>query len=150
MKKEFANIFDHYYGLQYDHNVSAIIAVHKLMEEVEIVPEGSTQNKLEAYSDKRPFKVHYFISKVGKKLKWCPTNSSEKLDKMILKPAEWWIEQLTDIAPSVSKPVINIPDNWLEEQAKAIKFMTFVKKTVKEEQQNVPSTVAEEYEDLPF
>ena len=115
MKKDYSSLFYHYYGLQYDNNVAAMIKVHELMEKAEIVPVGSTSNKLDRYSDKRPFKVHYFISKVGKTLKWCPTSSQEKLDKMTLKPAEWWIEQLSD------EVVLSIPANWLDEQSKSVK-----------------------------
>jgi hypothetical protein len=149
MKKEYAKIFDHYYGLQYDNNVSAMIRVHELMEQAEITPYGSTKNKLDAYSDRRPFKVHYFISRVGKNLKWCPTNSKEKLDKMTLKPAEWWIEQLTDTVTPVARPVINIPADWLEQQAEAVRAMVFAKKVVTKEN-HVSTITAKQYEDLPF
>ena len=117
MKKDYSSLFDHYYGLQYDNNVNAVIKVHQLMEDAGIPVSETTNNKLNAYSDKRPFKVHYFISKVGKKLKWCPTASEDKLAKMTLKPAEWWIEQLSDVPAT---PTVKLPDNWLEEQAKHI------------------------------
>jgi hypothetical protein len=113
--KDYSKIFDHYYGLQYDNNVNAVIKVHELMEKAGIEVSSTTKEKLDSYSDKRPFKVHYFISKQGKKLKWCPTASEDKLLKMSLKPAEWWIAQLDDHV--VSTPVVNIPNNWLDEQA---------------------------------
>jgi len=117
MKKDYSKVFNHYYGLQYDNNVHAIIRVHELMEQAGIQVSAFTKDKIEAYSDKRPFKVNYFISKVGKTLKWCPTNSPEKLAKMTLKPAEWWIEQLEDAKPVIE---VKLPDNWLDEQSKHI------------------------------
>lgn len=114
MKKDYSKVFGHYYGLQYDSNVSAMIAVHTLMEEKGIAVSGSTNSKLKAYSDKRPFKVNYFISKVGKTLKWCPTSSPEKLSKMTLMPAEWWVEQLSDeVQPATS---VELPKDWLSVQ----------------------------------
>jgi hypothetical protein len=119
--KDYSKIFDHYYGLQYDNNVSDVIKIHQLMEKAGIDVTASTKDKLDAYSDKRPFKVHYFISKVGKKLKWCPTNSEDKLHKMSLKPVAWWIAQLSDHADA---PVVKLPDNWLDEQAKHIISIT--------------------------
>ena len=116
--KDYSKIFDHYYGLQYDNNVNAVVKVHELMEKAGIEVSSTTKEKLASYSDKRPFKVHYFISKQGKKLKWCPTASEDKLHRMSLKPAEWWIEQLDDTITLT--PVINIPNNWLDEQAKHV------------------------------
>ena len=116
--KEYSKIFDHYYGLQYDNNVNAVFKVHELMEKAGIEVTSPTTIKLDAYSDKRPFRVHYFISKTGKKLKWLPTNSADKLAKMTLKPAEWWIEQLE--GSTTTAPTVNIPNNWLDEQAKYI------------------------------
>jgi hypothetical protein len=153
MKKDYSKLFDHYYGLQYDHNVAAMIKVHQLMEDAGIVPDGSTSDKLGRYSDKRPFKVHFFISKVGKKLKWCPTNSQEKLDKMILQPAEWWIDQLEDKKPIVA----HFPDNWLDEQAQHVatilalaseKFSTNIYVDVFNEEPT--PAVDSDYEELPF
>ena len=116
MKKDYSKIFGHYYGLQYDGNVADMIKIHQLMEDAEIVPAGSTKNKLEAYSDKRPFKVNYFISKVGKTLKWCPTNSPEKFGKMVLNPAEWWIEQLSDDVKAEPVESVALPKDWLTVQ----------------------------------
>jgi hypothetical protein len=116
MKKDYSKVFSHYYGLQYDSNVSAMIAVHTLMEEKGIAVSGSTDSKLKAYSDKRPFRVNYFISKVGKTLKWCPTNSHEKLAKMTLMPAEWWIEQLTDEVEVQPTASVELPKDWLTVQ----------------------------------
>jgi len=115
--KDYSKIFDHYYGLQYDGNVNDMIKIHELMEQAGIQVSAFTKDKIKAYSDKRPFKVNYFISKVGKTLKWCPTNSPDKLTKMTLKPAEWWIEQLEDAKPVVE---VKLPDNWLDEQSKHI------------------------------
>jgi len=116
--KDYSKIFDHYYGLQYDNNVNAVVKIHELMEKAGIEVSSTTKEKLDAYSDKRPFKVHYFISKQGKKLKWCPTASEDKLFKMSLKPAEWWIAQLDGAVTSA--PAVNIPNNWLDEQARHI------------------------------
>ncbi len=123
MKKDYSSLFDHYDGLQYDNNVHAMIKVHELMEKAGIHVSALTKDKLAAYSDNRPFKVNYFISKVGKKLKWCPTNSADKLAKMNLKPAEWFIQKLSDS----TEPIVKLPENWLEKQAdfakeQAIKF----------------------------
>jgi len=118
MKKDYSKVFSHYYGLKYDDNVNDMIKIHYLMENAGIQVSSSTKSKLDAYSDKRPFKVHYFISKLGKTLKWCPTNSPEKFDKMTLMAAEWWIEQLTDGKPvDFSTKFVQLPENWLEIQA---------------------------------
>lgn len=116
MKKDYSKIFGHYYGLQYDSNVAEMIKIHQLMEDAGMQVNSSTKDKLAAYSDKRPFKVNYFISKVGKTLKWCPTNSAEKLSKMTLMPACWWIEQLSDeveVQPTIS---VELPKDWLTVQ----------------------------------
>jgi len=78
MKKDYSKVFGHYYGLQYDGNVGDMIVIHQLMEDAGMQVSSSTKEKLAAYSDKRPFRVNYFISKVGKTLKWCPTNSPER------------------------------------------------------------------------
>ena len=115
--KDYSKIFDHYYGLQYDGNVNDMIKIHELMEEAGIQVSSSTKDKLNAYSDKRPFKVNYFISRVGKTLKWCPTNSPDKFAKMSLKPAAWWIAQFTGVKPVVE---VKLPDNWLDEQTRHI------------------------------
>lgn len=115
--KDYSKIFDHYYGLKYDGNVNDMIKIHELMEKAGIQVSGLTKDKLNAYSDKRPFKVNYFISKVGKTLKWCPTASGDKLLKMSLKPAAWWLAQFGDHADI---PAVKLPDNWLDEQARHI------------------------------
>jgi len=107
--------FKHYQGLIYNNNVDEMIKIHELMEKAGYQVSASTKDKFSAYSDKRPFKVNYFISKVGKTIKWCPTNSAEKLAKIESKPYEWWLEQLSDDIKIV--PSVNIPTNWLEEQA---------------------------------
>lgn len=116
MKKDYSKVFGHYYGLQYDGNVDDMIKIHQLMEDAEIVPAGSTENKLGAYYGKRPFKVNYFISKVGKTLKWCPTNSAEKFGKMTLMSAEWWIEQLSDDVKAEPVESVELPKDWLTVQ----------------------------------
>jgi hypothetical protein len=115
MKKDYSKIFAHYYGLQYDgSNLADMIKVHQLMEDAGIMLTASTKDKLKTYSDKRSFKVNYFISKVGRTLKWCPTQSLEKFAKMTLMPAEWWIEQLS--ATLKTAPAVALPTNWLEVQ----------------------------------
>lgn len=114
MKKDYSKIFGHYYGLEYNGNSDDVIKVHQLMEDAGISVSGSTKSKLAMYSDKRPFKVHYFISRIGSRLKWCPTSSKDKLCKMTLKPASWWIEQLTDVAVTTS--TVELPKNWLDVQ----------------------------------
>lgn len=114
MKKDYSKIFGHYYGLKYDGNVADMIKIHQLMEDAGMQVSGSTKDKLAAYSDKRPFRVNYFISKVGKTLKWCPTNSPEKFAKMTLMTPEWWIEQLSDELEV--KPSVALPSNWLDVQ----------------------------------
>ena len=116
MKKDYSKIFGHYYGLQYDDNIVEMIKIHQLMENAGIQISGSTKNKLAAYSDKRPFRVNYFISKVGKTLKWCPTSSPEKFAKMILMPAEWWVEQLTDVVEVQATGSVELPKDWLTVQ----------------------------------
>jgi len=114
MKKDYSKVFSHYYGLQYDGNVSQMIRIHRLMEDAGMQVSSSTKDKLAAYSDKRPFRVNYFISKVGKTLKWCPTNSPDKFSKMTLMPAAWWIEQLSDeVQPATS---VELPKDWLSVQ----------------------------------
>ena len=114
MKKDYSKVFSHYYGLQYDGNVSEMIKIHQLMEDAGMQVSSSTKDKLAAYSDKRPFRVNYFISKVGKTLKWCPTSSPEKFAKMFLMPATWWIEQLSDeVQPATS---VELPKDWLSVQ----------------------------------
>ena len=114
MKKDYSKVFSHYYGLQYDGNVSQMIRIHRLMEDAGMQVSSSTKDKLAAYSDKRPFRVNYFISKVGKTLKWCPTNSPDKFSKMTLMPAAWWIEQLSDeVQPATS---VELPKVWLSVQ----------------------------------
>jgi hypothetical protein len=114
MKKDYSKIFGHYYGLKYDGNVADMIKIHQLMEDAGMQVSGSTKDKLAAYSDKRPFRVNYFISKLGRTLKWCPTQSAEKLAKMILMTPEWWIEQLSDELEV--KPSVALPSNWLDVQ----------------------------------
>lgn len=116
MKKDYSKIFGHYYGLQYDGNVSDMIKIHQLMEDAGMQISSSTKDKLAAYSDKRPFRVNYFISKVGKTLKWCPTNSAEKLSKMTLMPACWWLEQLTDKVEVQPTASVELPKDWLTVQ----------------------------------
>lgn len=116
MKKDYSKVFGHYYGLQYDSNVADMIKIHQLMEDAGMQISSSTKDKLAAYSDKRPFKVNYFISKVGKTLKWCPTNSPEKFAKMILMPASWWIEQLTDEVEVQPAASVELPKDWLTVQ----------------------------------
>lgn len=116
MKKDYSKIFSHYYGLQYDGNVIEMIKIHELMELAGIAVSGSTKSKLEAYSDKRPFKVNYFISKVGKTLKWCPTSSVTKFNNMTLMPVEWWFEQLTDTVPVEPTTPLKLPEDWLSLQ----------------------------------
>jgi hypothetical protein len=114
MKKDYSKVFSHYYGLQYDGNVSQMIRIHRLMEDAGMQVSSSTKDKLAAYSDKRPFRVNYFISKVGRTLKWCPTNSPDKFSKMTLMPAAWWIEQLSDeVQPATS---VELPKDWLSVQ----------------------------------
>ena len=171
MKKDYSKVFNHYDGLQYDNNVHAIIKVHELMEQAGVHVSALTKDKLSAYSDKRPFKVNYFISKVGKTLKWCPTNSPDKYAKMNLKPAEWWIEQLEDVV-ALNKITANIPDNWLDEQAKhitsiiyaaATKILDDAKNVIEEPINTLVATYIDEekvvskytigathYDDLPF
>jgi hypothetical protein len=114
MKKDYSKIFGHYYGLKYDGNVADMIKIHQLMEDAGMQVSGSTKDKLAAYSDKRPFRVNYFISKLGRTLKWCPTQSAEKLAKMTLMTPEWWIEQLSDKLEV--KPSVALPSNWLDVQ----------------------------------
>lgn len=116
MKKDYSKIFGHYYGLQYDGNVSQMIRIHRLMEDAGMQVSGSTRDKLAAYSDKRPFRVNYFISKVGKTLKWCPTNSPDKFSKMTLMPAAWWIEQLSDVVEVEPAASVELPKDWLTVQ----------------------------------
>lgn len=116
MKKDYSKIFSHYYGLKYDGNVNEMIKIHQLMEDAGMQVSSSTKGKLAAYSDKRPFRVNYFISKVGKTLKWCPTSSPEKFSNMHLMPAEWWIEQLSDVVTIESTPSVILPTNWLDVQ----------------------------------
>jgi hypothetical protein len=116
MKKDYSKIFGHYYGLQYDGHVEEMIKIHQLMEDAGMQVSGSTKDKLAAYSDKRPFRVNYFISKVGKTLKWCPTNSPEKFAKMILMTPEWWFEQLTDVVEVQPATSVELPSNWLDVQ----------------------------------
>jgi len=116
MKKDYSKIFGHYYGLQYDGNVSEMIKIHQLMEDAGMQVSNSTKDKLAAYSDKRPFRVNYFISKVGKTLKWCPTNSPEKFAKMILMTPEWWFEQLTDVVEVEPAASVELPKDWLSVQ----------------------------------
>ena len=116
MKKDYSKVFSHYYGLQYDGNVSQMIRIHRLMEDAGMQVSSSTKDKLAAYSDKRPFRVNYFISKVGKTLKWCPTNSLEKLSKMTLMPAEWWVEQLSDEVEVQPAASVELPKDWLTVQ----------------------------------
>ncbi len=155
MKKDYSKVFNHYDGLQYDNNVHAIIKVHELMEQAGVHVSALTKDKLSAYSDKRPFKVNYFISKVGKTLKWCPTSSPDKFAKMNLKPAEWWIEQLEDVV-ALNKITDNIPDNWLDEQAKhitsiyaaATKILDDAKNVIEEANNTILET--SHYDDLPF
>lgn len=126
MKKDYSKVFGHYYGLQYDGNVSEMIKIHQLMEDAGMQVSCSTKDKLKAYSDKRPFKVHYFISKVGKILKWCPTSSVEKFDRLTLMPAawwieqlsDWWIEQLSDEVPNEPTTSVELPKDWLSVQLK--------------------------------
>jgi hypothetical protein len=135
--KDYSKIFDHYYGLQYDGNVNDMIKIHELMEEAGIQVSASTKDKLSAYSDKRPFKVNYFISRLGKTLKWCPTNSPDKFAKMSLKPAEWWIAQF-----NVMKPVVEVklPDNWLDEQTRHITNIIIEAATIVSDQSKVDVT----------
>lgn len=116
MKKDYSKIFGHYYGLQYDSNVADMIKIHQLMEDAGMQISSSTKDKLAAYSDKRPFRVNYFISKVGKTLKWCPTNSPEKFAKMILMPASWWIDQLSDVVEVQPAASVELPKDWLTVQ----------------------------------
>lgn len=119
MKKDYSKIFSHYYGLQYDANVAEMIKIHQLMEDAGMQVSCSTKDKLAAYSDKRPFKVNYFISKVGKTLKWCPTSSPEKFAKMILMPFEWWFKQLTDVIEVQPTASVELPKDWLDIQLTA-------------------------------
>jgi hypothetical protein len=116
MKKDYSKVFGHYYGLQYDGNVGDMIVIHQLMEDAGMQVSSSTKDKLAAYSDKRPFRVNYFISKVGKTLKWCPTSSPEKFAKMILMTPEWWFEQLTDVVEVESAASVELPKDWLSVQ----------------------------------
>lgn len=165
MKKDYSSLFNHYDGLLYDgSNYAEMYQVHQLMEDAGIVEEGLTRAKFDMYSDKRPFKVHFFISKQGKKIKWCPTASEEKKSKMNLKPASWWITQLGDSVKVVSE--ISVPKNWLEQQAEAVRKMVFSKivskspvitddltETTQDEEyfeQDEVVVVASEDEELPF
>ena len=116
MKKDYSKIFGHYYGLQYDGHVEEMIKIHQLMEDAGMQVSSPTKDKLAAYSDKRPFRVNYFISKVGKTLKWCPTSSPEKFAKMILMTPEWWFEQLTDIVEVQPAASVELPKDWLSVQ----------------------------------
>jgi hypothetical protein len=116
MKKDYSKVFSHYYGLQYDGNVSDMIKIHQLMEDAGMQVSSSTKDKLAAYSDKRPFRVNYFISKVGKTLKWCPTSSPDKFSKMTLMPAAWWIEQLSDEVELEVTGSVELPKDWLTVQ----------------------------------
>lgn len=126
MKKDYSSLFNHYDGLSIVHNtIDDMIKVHRLMEKAGIGVTSSTDEKLIAYSDRRPFKVHYFISKQGKNLKWCPTASEEKHSKMNLKPASWWIDKLSD-ATVVSSNIV-IPNDWLLKQVDNVRTMTFSK-----------------------
>jgi len=116
MKKDYSKVFSHYYGLQYDGNVDDMIKIHQLMEDAGMQVSSSTKDKLAAYSDKRPFRVNYFISKVGKTLKWCTTSSPEKFAKMLLMPSEWWIEQLSDEVEVQPTASVELPKDWLTVQ----------------------------------
>jgi hypothetical protein len=119
MKNKYSHLFKHYYGLKFDNNIDDIIKVHQLMEDAGIVLKGLTKVKIDAYSDRRSFKVNYFISKVGHTLKWCPTASPGKLSKMTLFPAEWWIKHLTGSSETEKSTVTTkIPENWLDVQLK--------------------------------
>lgn len=119
MKNKYSHLFKHYYGLKFDNNIKDVIKVHQLMEDAGLVPKGLTKAKIDAYSDRRPFKVNYFISKVGHTLKWCPTASPGKLSKMTLFPAEWWIKHLTESSETKKTPIsTKIPENWLDVQLK--------------------------------
>lgn len=115
MKKDF-KMFEHYIGLKYENNVEDMIKVHRLMEENGVsVGSYTTKEKLDAYSDKRLFKQHYFISKVGKTLKWCPTKSADKLSKMELKPASWFYDILQG-GEKISVNTSAVPKGWLDVQ----------------------------------
>lgn len=115
MKKDFT-MFNHYIGLKYENNVEDMIKVHRLMEENGIsVGSYTTKEKLDAYSDKRLFKQHYFISKLGKRLKWCPTKSADKLSKIELKPASWFYDILQG-GEKISVNISAVPKGWLDIQ----------------------------------